>query len=86
MARTSISTRGQVVIPKETRDRCGWTPGTVLDVEEVDGVVHLRPVAAAVPFDPDAVFGCIRPRGPALSIEEMEASVAQMFRDEHGRH
>lgn len=85
MLKTSVSTKGQVVIPKETRDRCGWTPGTVLEVEEVDGTVLLRPVHAETPGDPDALFGCIRPRGPTLSVEQMDASIAQMFRDTHGR-
>lgn len=85
MERTVISTRGQVVIPKDIRDRCGWSPGTVLEVEEVRGVIHLRPASATAPFDADALFGCIRSRGPSLSVEEMDASVNQMFREEHDR-
>lgn len=83
MARTALSTGGQVVIPKEIRDRCGWSPGTVLEVEEVRGVIHLRPASASVPFDADALFGCIKSRGPSLSAQEMDACVDQMFREEH---
>ena len=69
-------------ISMQTRDRCGWTPGPVLEVEEVAGAVCLRPAAAADPFQPDALFGCIRTSRPPLSAEEMDTRVAQMFREE----
>lgn len=85
MARTALSSRGQVVIPKEIRDRCGWSPGTDLEVEERDGVVQLRPVGAGSVFVRSAIFGCIPYAGPPVSIEEMDAAIAHMFEAEHGR-
>jgi AbrB family looped-hinge helix DNA binding protein len=39
---TTLSSKGQVVIPKALRDRLGLRAGDVLDVEEVDGAVLLR--------------------------------------------
>lgn len=85
MARTALSSRGQVVIPKEIRDRCGWSPGTDLEVEEIDGVVHLRPTRAASEFSAGAIFGCIPYGGPPVSVEEMHAGIDRMFQAEHGR-
>jgi AbrB family looped-hinge helix DNA binding protein len=39
---TTMSSKGQVVIPKAMRERLGLKPGDVLDVEEVDGALLLR--------------------------------------------
>ncbi len=54
--RTKVSTKGQVVIPKEARDALGWADGTVLDVV-VDGA-SIRLVREA-------------PFGPPLAIDEV---------------
>lgn len=39
---TTVSSKGQVVIPKGLRDQLGLRPGDILDVEEVDGALLLR--------------------------------------------
>lgn len=39
---TTLSSKGQVVIPKAMRDRLGLQAGDVLDLEEVDGALLLR--------------------------------------------
>ncbi len=39
---TTVSSKGQVVIPKAMRERLGLKPGDVLDVEEADGALVLR--------------------------------------------
>jgi AbrB family looped-hinge helix DNA binding protein len=41
-AYTKISGKGQVVVPKATRDRLGWQPGTDLEVVETGDAVTLR--------------------------------------------
>lgn len=41
---TSLDRFGRVVIPKKVRDELGLRPGTVLQVEEVDRTVRLRPI------------------------------------------
>lgn len=39
--RTTIDAAGRVVIPKPLRDQLGFTPGTELDVEAVDGRLEI---------------------------------------------
>ena len=43
MATTRISERGQVVIPKEIREQLGLERDQVLEVEESDGAILMRP-------------------------------------------
>ncbi len=41
---THLTSKGQVVIPKEVRERMKWKPGTRLEVEATEeGAVILRP-------------------------------------------
>jgi AbrB family looped-hinge helix DNA binding protein len=42
MAKTRLSSEGQVIIPKAVRERQGWQPGTELEVEDQGDVVVLR--------------------------------------------
>jgi AbrB family looped-hinge helix DNA binding protein len=39
---TTVSSKGQVVIPKAMRERLGLKSGDVLEVEEVDGALLLK--------------------------------------------
>ncbi|MBI4307531.1 MAG: AbrB/MazE/SpoVT family DNA-binding domain-containing protein [Chloroflexi bacterium] len=42
MAKTRMTTKGQVTIPKEVRERLGVRPGDELEFTEEDGVFRLR--------------------------------------------
>ena len=44
MSEVSVSSKGQIVIPRELRERVGIRQGTVLEVELRDGAIVLRPV------------------------------------------
>jgi len=39
-----VSSRGQITLPAKVRKRLGITPGSVVLVEEREGVIVLRPV------------------------------------------
>ena len=81
MAKTRISSKGQVVIPKDVRERHGWKEGTELEVEDAANSVTLRAVASPFPRTTlDDVIGCIGYRGRPLTIEEMDAAVAREAR------
>jgi AbrB family looped-hinge helix DNA binding protein len=80
-----LSTKGQIVIPKEIRARHHWEPGTELVVEEQGDALVLR---AAKPFPPTRLedgLGCAGYRGPAKSAEEMDAAISDALRREWGR-
>ncbi|MGQ9780295.1 MAG: AbrB/MazE/SpoVT family DNA-binding domain-containing protein [Bacillota bacterium] len=77
MSRTRLSSKGQVVIPKEIRAAHGWKTGTEFVVEDRGDAVILR---VARPFPPtrvEDVLGCTGYKGPRRSLAEMEAAIAK---------
>jgi AbrB family looped-hinge helix DNA binding protein len=78
-AKTRISTKGQVILPKAIRDSRKWTAGTELTVEETSDGVLLRATPLFAPTRFEEVAGMLRgksPRGRILSVEEMDEAVA----------
>lgn len=77
---TTVSNEGQVILPKAMRDHLGWGAGARLVVEEVDGVVTLRRASPFPQTDIDKVFGMLKSPVGTLSLEEMDAGVAEEAR------
>lgn len=46
--RTTIDRSGRLVVPKELRTRLGLSGQAEVDIEEVDGVLEVRPVGPKV--------------------------------------
>jgi AbrB family looped-hinge helix DNA binding protein len=73
MLSTTLSSKGQVVIPKELRDARQWHAGMSLTVEQVPQGLLIRPVRR--PLFPvttiEDVMGCARYIGPKLSDAEI---------------
>ena len=84
-AQTKMSEKGQVVIPKDVRDRLRFAPGDQLDVvERPDGVLlRKRPTRSDESFE--AITARIRARidyaGPPVALQDMKTAVAQMWAD-----
>ncbi len=74
---TVISTKGQVIVPKVIRDSRHWPPGTRLTVEDTPAGVLLKAAPAFTETSINAVFGSLRHSGPALSLDDMDAAIAQ---------
>lgn len=74
--KTKLSTKGQVVIPRELRAAHRWKPGTVFDVRDEPDGVTLRPKRRAEARTWDDLLGCIPYPGPRRSIREMDEAVA----------
>jgi AbrB family looped-hinge helix DNA binding protein len=78
---TKLSTKGQVVIPKDVRDALGWVEGEPLDViETADGVLLKRPKSGVKLTAAEAlakIRATIKYDGPAVTVEEMNESIAE---------
>jgi AbrB family looped-hinge helix DNA binding protein len=75
-----LSTKGQLIIPKEIRDRHGWGPGVELEIEERGDSVVVRRTVDVPDTTLEELVGCAGYRGPAHSLEEMEAGIARRAR------
>ena len=82
---TRVSAKGQVVIPKDVRDRLSFQPGTTLEVIESSDSVTLRHARArkTKTFEEcEAVIrAAIRYAGPPATADEWRSSIDRMFRD-----
>ncbi|MCC6622325.1 MAG: AbrB/MazE/SpoVT family DNA-binding domain-containing protein [Deltaproteobacteria bacterium] len=80
MTRAVLSTKGQVVLPHAIRDALGLTPGSEFEVTTEGDAVILRPLSRFKRVALEDAVGCIPYSGPARSVEEMHAGIAEMFR------
>lgn len=83
-AKTTLSAKGQVVIPKEIREALGLEPGQQLDVVRMHGGVLLTPVHKKSGRTSAEIFARLREiappwEGPPVSIEEMDQAIDEMF-------
>jgi AbrB family looped-hinge helix DNA binding protein len=85
MERTRLSSKGQVVLPKSVRNTRGWQPGTEFAIEEVPEGVLLRALKPFQSASFDEVFGCLKYRGRAKTLRQMENAIAKGVRARHGR-
>ena len=82
---TTVSTKGQVILPKTIRQRREWEAGTRLVVEETPEGVLLKPAPSFAETRPEDVFGVLPYKGKPKSLEEMEAGVLAEARRRHAR-
>jgi AbrB family looped-hinge helix DNA binding protein len=80
MAKTRLSSKGQVIIPKAVRDRHGWRPGVELEVEDRGDAVVLRLATPVRPTSVDEVYGCLNYEGPPVTIEDMDKAIERETR------
>lgn len=76
-----LSTKGQLVVPKEVRLRHGWNEGVELVLEDEDGGILLRAARRLPETTLDDIVGCAGYRGPMKTLEEMEAGIARGARE-----
>jgi AbrB family looped-hinge helix DNA binding protein len=81
----TLSTKGQVILPKAIRERRQWDAGTRLVVEDRPEGVMLTAAPLFAPTRPEEVFGSLKHSGPPKTIEEMDAAVAAEARRRHAR-
>ena len=84
-AATTVSTKGQVILPKAIRQRRQWGPGTRLTVEDTPEGVLLKLAPIFTPTRPEDVAGMLAYAGPPKTLEEMNAGIAAEARRRHAR-
>ena len=82
---TTVSTKGQVILPKAVRQRRDWGAGTRLEGVETEEGVLLKPAPLFPPTRPEDVYGSVKYSGPPRSIEEMNAAVEAEAMRRHAR-
>ncbi len=82
---TTVSTKGQVILPSAIRQRREWGAGTRLTIEETAEGVLLKPAPAFAETRPEDVFGALPWKGTPKTLEEMDAGVLAEARRRHVR-
>lgn len=75
-ATTKMSSKGQVVIPEEIRERLGLDAGTQFVVMGEDDVVILKMVRAPSMKDFDRLIGKARAQAKAAGLKRADVSAA----------
>lgn len=74
---TTLSTKGQVILPKAIREMLKWEPGTRLAIERTKDGVLLKAEPVFKQTRLEDVIGCANYQGPTVSIEEMNAAIVR---------
>jgi len=85
-AKTTVSAKGQVVIPKDVRDALGLKPGQVLNVQQTMNGVLLTIPHKKSGRTAEEIIARIREiapkwEGPPVTDEMMDAAIDKMFRE-----
>lgn len=82
---TTVSTKGQVILPKAIRDELEWGEGTQLTVERTGEGVLLKVAPAFPKTKPEDVFGMLKYKGKPKTLKEMDEAVLAEARRRHAR-
>lgn len=82
---TTVSTKGQVILPKEIRRQRHWGPGTRLVIEDTPDGVLLKALPLFPEIRPEDVFASLPHSGPPKSLEDMQAGIVAEARRRHAR-
>ena len=82
---TTVSTKGQVILPKAIRDQRKWDVGTRLTVENTKEGVLLKKAPQFSRTRAEDVFGMLGYRGRPKTIEQMSAAIATRVKQRHAR-
>jgi AbrB family looped-hinge helix DNA binding protein len=82
---TSLSAKGQVVIPKDVRNAMGLTEGARFDVHMIGGNIVFRPKGKQTNLSTEEILKSVRDRypykGPPVSIEDMNETIRKSWVD-----
>lgn len=78
--KTTVSTKGQIVLPLAVRNALGLVPGSELEVLAEGDQVILRRVSRFRSVTAIEALGCAGYQGPPKTIEDMNQGIATMLR------
>lgn len=74
MPQATMTSKGQITVPKEVREELGLQPGTKVDFVRVGaGDYRVRPKNRSI----EDLFGIIKYDGPPITLEDMERGIAE---------
>lgn len=75
MPTTSLSSKGQVIIPKPIRALHKWLPGQKLQIIDTEEGILLKPASPFAGTILDQVTACLPYHGQAKTLEEMDDAI-----------
>jgi AbrB family looped-hinge helix DNA binding protein len=75
MLTTKLSSKGQVILPKEILSRHHWEPGQELQAIDTDDGILLRPASSFPETTLEEVASCLSYSGKSKTLKEMEAAI-----------
>lgn len=76
----TLSSKGQVVLPKRIRNQRNWQAGMMLELEETPEGLLLKPARTFAATTVQQVFGMAKAKGPKRSLAEMDAAITTQAR------
>ena len=84
METVTLSSKGQLVIPKAVRDAAHVMAGSQFEVRYLDGEIRLRPLPAQSTSNLDDVAGCLaKPARKRLSDAKVQAAIRAKLKAKH---
>ncbi len=77
METTRLSSKGQIVLPKNIRASRSWGPGTRFTIEETRDGILLRPAGHFPVADLEEVVGCLRSKRKPKTLVQMHTASEQ---------
>ncbi|ABB31574.1 transcriptional regulator, AbrB family [Geobacter metallireducens RCH3] len=77
METSKLSSKGQIIIPKQVREAHHWQTGMEFVIESVGDGILLRPRKPFPPTRLEDGLGCAGYSGPAKTLAEMEQGILE---------
>lgn len=77
MQTVTLSSKGQLVIPKPVRESAHLATGDVFSVRYIDGEIRLKPIPNSTPVKLSDVAGCLAKPGRKPLTEQQTRSIIQ---------
>jgi len=74
---TTLSSKGQIVIPRQIRQKHGWESGVLFTIIDKDNTLIFQPVNTKTPTKLEDVIGCVGYHGKKKSQSQMDAGIVE---------